>query len=87
RFDENDLPISTTQVVNQVLDNRQWNPTIIQRPNTAGDRFLVIWSGYGDGDSAGVFTRELTFDEPMAAMALSAMSDAVFAGGLEDVLV
>ncbi|WP_197440334.1 FG-GAP-like repeat-containing protein [Polystyrenella longa] len=86
RFDENDIAISTTQVVNQVLDNRQWNPTVIQRPNSEGESFLVIWSGYGDGDSAGVFTRQLTFDEPISALALSSMSDAVFAEGLDEVL-
>ncbi|WP_197440333.1 SBBP repeat-containing protein [Polystyrenella longa] len=86
KFDETDSSVSATQLANQVTENRQWNPTIIQRPTSEGNDFLVIWSGNGDGDTAGVFTRQFTFEEPIAALALSSISDAAFAEGLDEVL-
>ncbi|QDU82544.1 FG-GAP repeat protein [Polystyrenella longa] len=86
RFDGSDTAISDSIIVNQELPGRQWNPSVIQRSTTSGDRFLVIWSGNGIGDSAGVFTRQLHFEEPVALLALSEMSDQVFADSPEELL-
>ncbi|QDU82538.1 Beta-propeller repeat protein [Polystyrenella longa] len=86
KFDESDSPVTASQLVNQVTKNRQWNPTIIQRPTSEGNDFLIIWSGNGDGDTAGVFTRQFTFEEPIEVLSLSFVSDEVFAEGLEEVL-
>ncbi|WP_197440368.1 hypothetical protein [Polystyrenella longa] len=48
---------------------------------------MIIWSGIGIGDTAGVFMRQLIFEEPVELLALSEMSDAVFAEILDEILV